>query len=154
MFQIKGIKGTKYVCLAIGMIKHYFWLSAMFHSNAVSIKIYLKLRQSTNNQEFWLNRKDWIKTAFKVFACINAAALIIIACSISIHFVGGGAEASLTTNTNSNVYQLDTQDKVNCCSLTQPKFVLIFFAFPVAFVFLINLTLFLIVFFKVLDAFL
>ena len=124
-------------------MKHFFWLSTMFHSNAISIKIYLKLKQNSSNQDLLQSRKDWLKSAIKVFTYTNTSAFVIIACSLSIHFVTRDSLSGLSL-----VYELDVRDKINCCFLTQPKFILIFFACPVALVLAINLTLFLIVFFK------
>ena len=115
----------------------------MFHANAVSIKIYMKLKHNATNTDMLLNRKDWVKSALKVFAYINSAALIIIACALSIHFCAVSA-----TGTRGLVYEMDANDKINCCFLTRHKFFLIFFAFPVTFILCINLTLFLIVFCK------
>ncbi len=123
--------------------KHFFLLTSMFHANAVSIKIYMKLKQNSTTNDMLLNRKDWVKSALKVYAYINSAALIIIVCALSIHFC-----ATDSQGTTGLVYELDVNDKINCCFLSRQKFVLIFFAFPVAFILSINLTLFLIVFCK------
>lgn len=135
-FFVEGIVRIEFLCLIIGILKHYFWLSSLFHSNAVSVKIYLKLSKSLNDN---LNdKKNWTKSALQIFAYIYGATILIVVCSILIHF---------NVKTNS-VYELKHSDKINSCFLSQPLFLIVFFAFPVLVILSINATLFIIVFLK------
>ena len=124
------------LCLSIGILKHFFWITAIFHSNAVSIKVYLKLTKSNNSN--FLDRKDWFKSAIKIFIYIYSSSFVILAISLSINF----------TNLSFSVYELNLNDKMNCCFLSYPNFLIIFFALPVGVILCINFGLFLTIFFK------
>ena len=124
------------LCLAIGILKHFFWTTAIFHSNAVSVKVYMKLTKTNNNN--FLDRKDWFKSAIKIFIYIYTSSFIILACSLSVNF----------TNLSLVVYELDINDKMNCCFLSYPNFLIIFFAFPIGVILCVNVGLFLTIFFK------
>ena len=133
-FFFDNITQMSSYCLIIGISKHFFWLAAIFHSNAISIKIYFKLTQSIENNIF--NRKKWLMSALKVFAYIYGSTITIIALSVGIHYF------------SSQVYELNGLDKINYCFLSQPIFLLGFFAIPITIILCVNLILFIILFFK------
>ena len=109
-FFLNGMENIDLLCLIIGIIKHYLWLSSLFHSNAVSIKIYLKLSKSLNGN--LVDKKNWLKSATKIFFYIYGATFVIIVCSSSIHFGINDA----------NVYELSHFDRINSCFLSQPLY--------------------------------
>lgn len=135
-YFLNGFLRTDLICLIVGILKHFIWLTCLFHSNAISFKIYLKFSKTMNSN---LLRKDnWIKSASKVFFFIYGLAFFMNACSIAIHF---GVK-------NSNVFELRRKDKINSCFLSQPLYLMVFFAFPILVILSMNSTLFLIVYLK------
>ncbi|RMZ93518.1 hypothetical protein BpHYR1_054277 [Brachionus plicatilis] len=135
-YFLSGFVRTDLMCLVVGILKHFLWLSCLFHSNAISFKIYLKLSKTMNAN---LMRKDnWLKSASKIFFYIYGATFVISACSIAIHFAVK----------QSNVYELGRKDRINSCFLSQPLYLIVFFAFPVLIILSMNSTLFVIVYLK------
>lgn len=96
----------------------------------------LKTDKITKQQ--FSGKKDWIKSVLKILAYIYGATLSIVLCSVGIHF----------TIANNTVYELKHSDKINCCFLSQPLYLIVFFAFPVLIILSVNTTLFFIVFFR------
>lgn len=135
-YFLNGFVRTDLMCLVIGILKHFLWLCCLFHSNAISFKIYLKLSRTMNAN--LIRQNNWLKSASKIFLYIYSCTSIISACSIAIHF---GVKKS-------NVYELGRKDKINSCFLSQPLYLIVFFAFPVLIILSMNSTLFLIVYLK------
>lgn len=131
-YYTNGINTVDSYCVIIGILRHFFWLATIFHSNAVSVKIYLKLTKAANNN--LLERKDWHKAALKIFAYIHGSALVIIILSISIHY-----------GKTQDVYDLRSNDKLNRCFLSQPLYLVLFFALPITVIVITNCALFIIV---------
>ncbi|CAF1014715.1 unnamed protein product [Brachionus calyciflorus] len=135
-YYVYNLQKVNSLCLSIGILTHSLWLLTLFHSNAVSFKIYLKLSKSLNGN--LSDKKNWLKSATKIFSYIYGATILIMSCSVSIHF--GISE--------SNVYEHGQSDKINSCFLSQPLYLIVFFAFPILIILSVNTTLFLIVYLK------
>jgi len=135
-FVFNGFENIMSYCLVIGTLKHFFWLSTMFHSNVVSLKVYKKLSKAKNTTV--LIKKNRVRVALKIFSYIYGSAFLLIAISLLIHFLGK----------EHNVYELKRTDKLNCCFLSQPIYLVTLFTLPIGLILLINSVLFLIVFIK------
>lgn len=135
-YFLNGYVRTDLMCLVVGILKHFLWLTCLFHSNAISFKIYLKFSKTMNSN--LMRQNNWIKSASKIFFFIYGLSFLMNACSIAIHF---GVK-------NSNVFELGRKDKINSCFLSQPLYLMVFFAFPVLIILSMNSTLFMIVYLK------
>jgi hypothetical protein len=135
-FVFNGFENIMSYCLVIGTLKHFFWLSTMFHSNVVSFKVYKKLSKAKNTTV--LIKKNRFRSALKIFSYIYGSAFLLITISLLIHFLGK----------EHNVYELKKTDKLNCCFLSQPIYLVTLFTLPIGVILLINSILFLIVFIK------
>jgi hypothetical protein len=123
------------ICLTMAVLKQFFWLLSVIHTNALSIKIYRKLSKSIDTNT--LNQSGCIKTAINVFFCIYLAAFSIILGSLAAHFV------------RQDIYKLEfAADKLNACFLNYPVSILFFFALPIASILVVNFILFIILFTK------
>jgi hypothetical protein len=135
-FVFNGYENIRSYCLVVGTLKHFFWLTTMFHSNVVSFKVYKKLSKAKNTTV--LTKKNRFRVALKIFSYIYGSAFLLITISLLIHFLGK----------EHNVYELKNTDKLNCCFLSQPIYLVTLFTLPIGVILFINSILFLIVFIK------
>jgi hypothetical protein len=128
------VTNRRRICLIMAALKQFFWLLSVIHTNALSVKIYQKFTKSIDTNV--LNQKSCIKAALNVFLSIYLVTFIIIFISLAVHFF------------RQDVYKLDFTDKMNCCFLNYPLFVILFFALPITSILIVNLVLFIILFKK------
>jgi hypothetical protein len=60
-------KNTAY-CFSIGVLRQFFWLSAILHTNSISFKMYFRLSKTLN--ENLLDKKLQLKTAIQCYSYI------------------------------------------------------------------------------------
>lgn len=71
-------------CLAVGILKHFFWLLAIFHCGAISFKLYFKVKRTLDNSI--IERNDWLKPILLTLALVLTLASLIVAISLILHF--------------------------------------------------------------------
>lgn len=71
-------------CLAVGILKHFFWLLAIFHCGAISFKLYVKIKRTMDNSI--IERNDWLKPIIITLAIVLVLAVSIVTISIILHY--------------------------------------------------------------------
>ena len=71
------------MCLVVAVLKHYFWLLALFHCVAISYKLYVKLTRTTNSI---VERKNRLKPILLTLAFIFSFTSFITVFAIILHF--------------------------------------------------------------------
>jgi hypothetical protein len=129
------VNGSAY-CLSIGILRQFFWLSTILHTNSISFKMYFRLSKTLN--ENLLNKRVQLKSAIQCYSYIYGITALIVIASVLVHF----------TASSHPVYDIDLSNKLYCCFLSKPIYLVALFALPVALILVINFTLFIIVMYR------
>lgn len=131
-----AIAESKTLCLVIGILRQYFWLATVLHTNVISFTMYFKLDKTLN--ENLINRKQRIRSAIEIYSYVYGTGFVLLCLSVIIQF----------SSSEHPVYNLNMTEKLFCCFLNKPVYLTLFFALPIALILIINFTLFIIVLYR------